>query len=251
MPKKEDEAPRPEAPQPLGGGLSVSMAVILAGVIVAGAIVITGGSGSSGQNAAVIDSDPVATASTEKPIPLPNEDDHILGDPNAPIVIVEYSDTECPFCKRFHGTMQQVMEEYGKNGDVAWVYRHLPLDQLHPRARLQAEATECAAEQEGNDGFWAYIDEMMEITPGNNGLDPEQLPEIAETVGLDVDAFNECLESRRYADLVESQVQEAFAAGAGGTPFNVLVVGNEMIPLAGALPYDSMVEAIEQILASQ
>lgn len=101
------------------------------------------------------------------------DSDHLRGDPKATVKVVEFSDLECPFCKNFHRTMQQVMEEYSDK--VAWVYRHFPLDSLHPKARKEAEATECAAELQGNDGFWAYVDKLFEITPSNNGLDPNLL----------------------------------------------------------------------------
>ncbi len=95
-------------------------------------------------------------------------DDHIVGNINAKIIIVEYSDLECPFCKVFHNTMHQVVEQ--SNGDVAWVYRHYPIAQLHPKAFREAEATECAWAQKGNEGFWKYIDKLFETTPSNNGL---------------------------------------------------------------------------------
>jgi len=101
---------------------------------------------------------------------------------NAPVKIVEFSDTECPFCKRFHTTMQQVVKD--SNGQVAWVYRHFPLDQLHSKARKEAEATECAAELGGNEKFWAYLNRLMEVTPANDGLDLAELPVIAAYVGL-------------------------------------------------------------------
>ncbi|PCI28193.1 disulfide bond formation protein DsbA [Candidatus Wolfebacteria bacterium] len=231
------------------GGLSISMAIILAGAIVAGAIVMTSSGGGSEQMAAVADSNVVHETNTT--IPLPNSDDHILGDPNAPIIIVEYSDTECPFCSRFHETMNRIVDTYGKNGDVAWIYRHFPLDQLHSLARREAEATECAADQGGNDGFWSFTNRLFKVTPGNDGLDPKQLPIIAGEVGLDVDEFNECLESGRFAEKVDNQAKDAFAAGANGTPFNIVIVGDQMIPLAGALPYESMASTIEEILAAQ
>jgi protein-disulfide isomerase len=180
--------------------------------------------------------------------PITSED-HIRGDINAPVKIVEYSDTECPFCKRFHTTMQQVMNEYGKDGNVAWVYRHFPLDQLHSKARKEAEATECAAELGGNDGFWAYLDRLMEITPANNGLDPVELPKIAEYVGLDVAAFNECLSSGKYAQKIEDHVRNAAATGGQGTPWNIVVGKNgKKSPLPGAQPYESVKQAIEAAL---
>jgi protein-disulfide isomerase len=84
--------------------------------------------------------------------------DHIRGDINAPVKIVEFSDIDCPFCKRFHSTMQEVMKTYGDSGKVAWVYRHFPLTQLHPDAANKAEASECVAELGGNDKFWAFVD---------------------------------------------------------------------------------------------
>src|SRR3989344_4890477 len=74
-------------------------------------------------------------------------DDHIFGNADAPVKIIEYSDFECPFCKDFHKTMKQITDEYEDSGKVAWVYRHFPIDELHPvKARKEAIASECAAE---------------------------------------------------------------------------------------------------------
>ncbi len=103
------------------------------------------------------------------------EKDHIYGNPAADLLLVEYSDLECPFCKRFHETMTQVMKEYGDTGKVAWVYRHFPLDSIHSKARHEAEATECAGELGGKDKFFEYLNKLMEITPSNNQLDPNLL----------------------------------------------------------------------------
>jgi protein-disulfide isomerase len=103
------------------------------------------------------------------------EKDHISGDTKAELVIIEYSDPECPFCKRFHETMTQVMSEYGKAGKVAWVYRHFPLDAIHSKARKEAEAIECAGELGGNEKLWEYVNTLYKITPANNQLDPTLL----------------------------------------------------------------------------
>ncbi len=87
--------------------------------------------------------------------------DHILGNANAPVVIVEYSDSDCPYCQKFHATMHQVKDKYGDK--VAWVYRHYPLDGLHPKARMEAEASECVAKLSNNETFWKYLDAMFTI----------------------------------------------------------------------------------------
>jgi len=102
-----------------------------------------------------------------------SSDDHILGNIDAKIIIVEYSDLECPFCKVFHNTMHQVVEK--NNPNVAWVFRHYPIPQLHPKAFHEAEATECAWEQGGNKVFWKYMDKLFEVTPSNNGLEESML----------------------------------------------------------------------------
>src|SRR5690606_34807350 len=91
-----------------------------------------------------------ASANLENIAPV-TADDHIRGNPNAPLMIVEYSDFDCPYCKSFHVTMQKIIEEYGPSGKVAWVYRHLPLTSLHPSAAYIAETSECVAELGGND----------------------------------------------------------------------------------------------------
>jgi len=111
--------------------------------------------------------------SIQKDLKPVSPDDHILGNKDAKIVIVEYSDLECPFCKVFHNTMHKVVEK--SNGDVAWVYRHYPIPQLHKKAFHEAEATECAWEQKGNEGFWKYMDKLFEITTSNDGLDESRL----------------------------------------------------------------------------
>lgn len=226
------------------------IAVVIAGALIAGAVIYSGGKTESGSNAnnpqQQVAAEQTGNLEAMKPV---SEDDHIRGNPDASVKIVEYSDTECPFCKRFHPTMQQVMDEYGKSGKVAWVYRHFPLDQLHPKARKEAEATECAAELGGNDKFWSYLDRLMEVTPANNGLDPAELPKIAQYVGLDTAKFNECLSSGRYAKKIEEHVQNAVATGGNGTPWSIVVGKNgKKYPLNGAQPYASVKALIEQAL---
>lgn len=241
------QAPKPE------NALAIPLAIIIAGALIAGAVIYNPNSdasqrkGADNPNVAAEDS----SAKLENLAPITSAD-HIRGNPDAPVKIVEYSDTECPFCKRFHPTMQQVMDEYGDSGKVAWVYRHFPLDQLHKKARKEAEATECAAELGGNDGFWKYLDRLMEITPANDGLDPAELPNIAAYVGLDVQQFNTCLANGTYAQKVEAHVQNAIATGGNGTPWSIVVGPNgTKYPLSGAQPYQSVKQLIELALTEK
>ena len=174
------------------------------------------------------------------------DDDWIRGDKNAPISVVEFSDTECPFCKRFHPTMQRLVEEYPD--DVNWVYPHFPLTSIHPKAPKESEATECAGELAGNDGFWKYVDRLFEVTPSNNNLDLTQLPQIAEDVGINRSKFETCLNSNKYAQKVQDHTNQAIAAGAQGTPYSVLVVGDQKIPVSGAVPYEQLKTIIDSVL---
>src|SRR3990167_5334017 len=159
----------------------------------------------------VEDTIPIPSGSGDIQMNAISKDEHIRGNVNAQVSVVEYSDLECPYCKRIHPTLKQVLTTYGDK--VNWVYRHFPLDSLHSKARKEAEATECAAELGGNDVFWAYVDKIYEITPSNDGLDPAQLPKIAKEVGLDTATFEECLNSGRHAKTVQEHYNQAIAAG--------------------------------------
>ena len=187
--------------------------------------------------------------------------DHIYGNPNAPIKIIEYSDTSCPFCKTFNSTMEQIMGEYGPTGKVAWIYRHFPLDKpdtngdiLHKNSNHEAQALECAASTGGNDKFWAFEKKLYEITPSvtsvtPNGLDQQQLPVIAKSVGLNVVSFNDCLASNQFKNKVEADYTDGVNAGVSGTPYSIIITpsGNK-IPLVGAQPYTTVKSAIEALL---
>ncbi len=225
----------------------VPVSIVIAAIVIAGALFMVNKGDSPNIPG---DGDTVPTngevAKDMKPV---SADDHILGNPNAEVVIVEYSDTECPFCKRFHETMHQVIDEYGKDGKVAWVYRHFPLTQLHSKAQIEAEATECAFDQGGNTAFWTYTDKVYEMTPSNNGLDLDELPNIAEEIGLDRVEFERCLDDRDNKKKVEDQLADAFASGGRGTPHNIMIIGDEKVEIPGAQPFSAMKAAIDAVLA--
>lgn len=202
----------------------IPLAIIVAGGLIAAGIFF--GGTKNAQKPIANDAENASIRSIE--VGAVTDKDHIIGNPNADILMVEYSDTECPYCKQFHTTMHGVVEELGKDGKVAWVYRHFPIDQLHKKARKEAEATECATELGGSDGFWKYIDEVYKRTASNDKLDVAELPKIAKDTGLDVAKFNECLSSGKMASKVEEQFQDARKAGGRGTPYTVFVVKKEI-----------------------
>lgn len=210
--------------------LTVPIAIVVAGIIIGGAIFFTRG----GPVANVFKDQPKEAVSdvtkeiASRPI---NNTDHILGNPNAAIVMLEYSDLECPFCKTFHKTMQTLMDQYGKDGKIAWAYRHFPLD-IHPLSPKESEATECAFELAGNNGFWNYINKIFEITPSNNQLNPAKLPEMAGQIGLNVSQFETCLSSGKYAAKVKDDYNDGIKAGVNGTPHTVLLLNSDLTPEA-------------------
>lgn len=214
--------------------------IVVAGVLIAGAVFLAGKGGGPTPNP---DGQP-----TVRPV---DASDHIVGNPNAPVKIVEYADLECPYCKDFHITMHQIMDFYGANGQVAWVYRAFPLSQIHSKAPKEAEAAECAAAQGGSAAFFKFIDKVYEITPGSNGLDLNQLPIIAGEIGLNVETFNQCLNAGTYSKKVADSYLEAIAAGGQGTPYTLVMVNGELVEggnLSGAQPYDSMRAIIDAVL---
>ena len=174
-----------------------------------------------------------------------SDKDHIRGNKDAKVFLIEYSDFECPFCARFHPTAQQMLDEYGD--DVAWVYRHFPLDILHPRARPAAQASECAAELGGEDAFWSFIDEIFENQ--ETALSDSGLKNTASRLGLDANAFSNCVESEKHKDKVEDQYQGGLTAGVMGTPGNFVMNSNgEVWLIPGAVPFEVLKQTIDEVL---
>lgn len=193
--------------------------IIIAGVLIAGAVIWS--VGKSAENPRLAGGLNAPSGPDISLMRAVDGSDHIKGSRDAEIVIVEYSDFECPFCKVFQETMREAQTFYGTN--VAWVYRQYPIEEIHKKAHKEAEASECAAELGGNDAFWRFADRIFEVTPSNDGLDLGLLPDIAEYAGISRSAFESCLASGRHANAVVASVAEAEAMGVGGTPFVVFV----------------------------
>ena len=216
-------------------------AIIVAGILIAGAILLKGTKAPTTVEPTTNNTD--KTAWQGRPV---SSSDHILGNKNAKIVIVEYSDLECPFCKVFHNTMHRVVAD--SDGKVAWVYRHYPIPELHPKAFHEAEATECAWEQGENDAFWKYADRAFEITPSNNGLEAAQLTKIAEYVGLNVVSFNNCLDSGKYTEKIQADIDDGTKTSVRGTPSSFILVNGKLVDtIPGAMPYEQVMQRLSKI----
>ncbi|MBI2327893.1 thioredoxin domain-containing protein [Candidatus Curtissbacteria bacterium] len=234
------------------------LSIIITGVMISGSILISSqgalklssGIGTQTPTSATTGSKPTTQggyASAQNVESLKNSD-YVRGNKKARILLIEYSDLECPFCKKFHPTAQQAVDQY--KGQVAWVYRHFPLDPIHSKADKEAEAAECAGELGGQDAFWKFVDKVFEVTPSNNGLELAELPKIAGQVGLDQAKFKTCLDSGKYAAKVEEQYQGGVKAGITGTPGNILydtkTKKNKLIP--GAIDYNALKTQIDSLL---
>ena len=180
-------------------------------------------------------------------LPPVEANEYKRGAKNPKITLVEYSDFECPFCQRFHPTMQQILEEYGD--EIAWVYRHYPLN-FHANAQKAAEAAECVGSLAGNDAFWKFGDLYFERTSSNGtGFPLSDLAALGAEAGADQAAVQNCLDSDEMAQRVQDQFTTGSAAGVTGTPGTFIVTDDgvqELIP--GALPYEQVKQAIEKYL---
>lgn len=206
--------------------LMIPIAIVIAGAIVGASIFFT--EKGSVPTTIAANTPPAAAASTVLPkeVPAVTAADHITGSLGVPVTVVEYTDLECPFCKQFDGTMQQVMTAY--QGKVAWVLRNFPLQQLHPNAPKLALAAECVSALGGNDAYWKFLASIIAQAPINTFFDMTKLTSTATGVGVDGTAFDSCVASGKYQDLITQQFNDATAAGGQGTPFSVIVLSHPM-----------------------
>ena len=168
-------------------------------------------------------------------VPKITQEDHLRGDKNARITLIEYSDIECPFCKRVHPVLQ---------------FRHYPLS-FHQNAQKEAEAVECASEQGGNDAFWKILDALYErTTSGGLGFALDKLGPLARELGLDEAKFQACLDSGKYTKRVKDEMAGGTGAGVNGTPGNILLDTKSgktrLIP--GAVPFETIKASIDEML---
>ena len=164
------------------------------------------------------------------------------GSDDAEVVMIEYSDFQCPFCKRFFDqTLSQIESKYVDTGKVKFVYKHFPLDNIHPQAEPAALASECANEQ---DKFWEYHDLIFN---NQDKLRPSIYSVWASQLGLDVNKFNDCFNSEKYLNKVQSDFNEGSANGVTGTP-GFLINGRLV---SGAQPFSVFEQIIEEELGNR
>jgi len=217
---------------------TIPIAIVLGGIVVAGAVYFSmrqSSTSSSTGNPALV-----------RPI---SSSDHILGNPAAPVIIVEYSDFDCDYCKGFHETLHQIIASEGADGKVAWVFREFPLIEIHPNAFSHARAAECAAQVAGNDAFWKFTNELFANQPN----DPANYGTLASSAGISDDAFAICVStaSPTIDAHINADRQNAFDIGAQGTPYSLILVnGRAPVVMDGAYPYDAVKKLIEQTLQS-
>jgi protein-disulfide isomerase len=215
---------------------TIPLAIVLGGIIVAIAVYA-----SMPKNA----SPSVGNPSLVRPVGIT---DHILGNPAAKVMIVEYSDFDCEYCKGFDETLRQILANEGARGEVAWVYREFPLSEIHPNALQHAEAAECAALSVGNDAFWKFKTELFNHQP----IDTKQYGTFAKNVGISSEAFADCF--AKAATTVDARIQadrkNALDMGAQGTPYTlILVAGKPPVVMTGANPYGVVKQLVDDALA--
>ena len=221
--------------------------IVLAGLFIGAALMFSSGGASldaynaGGASSGGFGNNNSPTAENMRPV---DENDHIFGNVNASVTIVEYSDLECPFCQRLHPTLSRIVEE--SDGEVRWVYRHFPLTSIHSRALVASIASECAAELGGNDSFWEFIGTLFE---NQSSLGEKLYVEIASSLGIEKVAFAECLDSDRHNERVQADGQNAISSGGRGTPFNIVIAASgQVFPFSGALPFEQINQIINQAL---
>lgn len=244
---EQENIPEPAHAEPHEAPKSFAIpgAIVVAGVIVAGAIIYTGGFGSPAKTPAASSAagnqagNQANAASAIDAAALP-DDDPSLGNPNAPVTIVEFSDFQCPYCGRFFAnTLGPLKEKYVKTGKVRFVYRDFPLASIHTEATGAAEAAACANDQ---GKFWEYHDTIFQNQPTLSAANYKQW---AKDLGLNAAAFNQCVDSRKYADEVQKDFNDGRKAGVSGTP--TFFINGKI--LVGALPFEEFESAVEEALA--
>lgn len=229
--------------------ISTGAAIVTAAVIIALALIIVFAPRTANTPKGNAPAQPAEVTSVSADIATIRPNDRIRGDAStAEVAVIEYSDSDCSYCARFHTTMQTLFDEY--KGKLAWVYRYYPLDSLHPNATTEAVALECVAQLGGNDAFNKYLDILINTTLNADPKSNIALTTFATAQGVNASRFESCMADTKASDRVAADAAEAQKIGAAGTPFSIVVnlkTGKQVI-VPGAYPIEDMREYIDSVL---
>ena len=245
--------------EPLNKNLAmVCGTIILVSLVVAGAVLYS--NSNKGNNVVINGNTPNNQQPQNQqptgPVSVSSDDDPVLGDKNAPLTMIEFSDYECPFCKRhFTDVYPQLKKDYIDTGKLKLVFRDfIAVPSHNPLATSQAIAASCAKDQGGDSMYFRYHDAIFTKTISNgNGMAVSELPAIAKSLGLNVSTFQGCLDSNKYKDEVTKDIADASKAGVNGTPsfFVGKSTSNGTINgtiIVGAQPFAAFKVIIDEIL---
>lgn len=229
--------------------LFLPASILIAGLMIGGAVLYTSSDSPkvvSNKEAAAIQQVAGNTQQAGGAVNVSADDDAVLGNPEAPVTIIEFSDFQCPFCRKFYKeTLPQIKKDYILTGKAKLVYRDFPLVQIHPGATPAAEGAECAKEQ---GKFWemhdAIFDEQEKQGSGTIQFTSDDVKKWAAKTGLNASKFNQCLDSGKYKQEVEKDIADGSAAGVTGTPA-VFVNGRLIV---GAQPFAAFKAVIDEEL---
>ena len=173
-----------------------------------------------------------------------NKNDHIYGDKDAPISLIEYSDFLCPYCYQFHDTAKQIVDD--SNGQVNWIFRHFPLGSHDPEATMSAIASECIAEELGEEPFWTYSKTLFD---NRANLSHENLIALGTNMGANEATLTKCIDNEDHNDKVQANIKNGIEVGVSGTPGNILInhENNKAIRVSGAQPIEAFNEVIRSL----
>ena len=246
--------------------LTTPVAILLGSFVISVAILMQGGIIKIGKPTVTPTTPTQAAAQPAQPTPAQPQapsgpvkvsvsDAPVLGNKDAKVTLIEFSDYECPFCKRhFTDVYSQLKKDYIDTGKVKLIYRNYPLPFHDPMATYEAQAALCAREQGGDVTYFKIHDEMFKQTTSNgNGLSKDKVRQIAADLGLNADNLASCADSNKYKDKVAKDIADGSAAGVNGTPSFFVgksdssgtITGQIIV---GAQPYPAFQSAIDPLL---
>ncbi len=224
--------------------LTTPIAIIIASIIISGGLmgygVITQ-SDSSNSKSNIFAGRPV------------DDTDYIEGNEDSKVIVVEYSDPECPYCVQVSPTIKKVREEYSDK--IAFVYRHFPLTQIHPHALDESQAISCAGAVGGSKKYYEYIDAFYDykMSKQTTQLTKTGKEDFARSIGIDMQTFTKCMTTKQTEQVVIDSINDGVTAGVQGTPSTFVLLktrkGYEVVSMVdGARPYEFFKAVIDEAL---